>query len=203
MIAIIDYGVGNLRSVQRALERAGAEAIITSDPIRIKMADGVVLPGVGAFGEAMEQLERRGLVLPIMQVISAGKPFLGICLGMQLLFQESEELGHHSGLGVFKGRVKRFPEVPGYKVPHVGWNQLHIRQDNPLLADIPDGSFVYFVHSYYVEPIRPEIVVATTDYIIEYASVVARGNVYGVQFHPEKSQDVGAVILENFVMLAT
>jgi len=201
LIAIIDYGAGNLRSVQRALERAGAEAIITGDPVRIKLADGVVLPGVGAFGEAMEQLERRGLVLPIMQVISAGKPFLGICLGMQLLFQESEELGHYSGLGVFKGRVKRFPEAPGYKVPHVGWNQLHIRQDNPLLADIPDGSFVYFVHSYYVEPAHPEIVVATTDYILEYASVVARGNVYGVQFHPEKSQDVGAVILENFVML--
>jgi glutamine amidotransferase len=202
MIAIIDYGIGNLRSVQRGLERAGAETVVTGDPMTIRLADAVVLPGVGAFGEGMAQLEQRGLVLPIDQVISAGKPFLGICLGLQLLFQQSDEMGQTDGLGVFKGCVRRFPETQGLKVPHVGWNQLHIRQQNPLLAGVPDGSFAYFVHSYYVQPSRPDIIVATTDYGLDFASVVARGNVYGVQFHPEKSQSVGAAILRNFVLLS-
>ena len=201
MIAIIDYGVGNLRSVQRALERAGADVVITGDPMVIKSADGAVLPGVGAFGEGMTQLELRGLVLPIDQLIAAGKPFLGICLGMQLLFKTSEEMGHFDGLGVFKGTVRRFADAPGRKVPHVGWNQLHIRQPNPLLDGVADGSFAYFVHSYYVDPARPDFTVATTDYGADFASVVARGNVYGVQFHPEKSQGVGAAILKNFVLL--
>ncbi len=201
MIAIIDYGVGNLRSVQRALERAGAEAVITGDPMVIKAADGAVLPGVGAFGEGMAQLELRGLVLPIDQLIAAGKPFLGICLGMQLLFSTSEEMGHFDGLGVFKGTVRRFADAPGRKVPHVGWNQLHIRQPNPLMDGVTDGSFAYFVHSYYVDPARPDFTVATTDYGPDFTSVVARGNVYGVQFHPEKSQGVGAAILKNFVLL--
>jgi imidazole glycerol-phosphate synthase subunit HisH len=201
MIAIIDYGAGNLRSVQRALERAGADVIITGDPMVIKSADGAVLPGVGAFGEGMAQLELRGLVLPIDQFIAAGKPFLGICLGMQLLFTTSEEMGHYDGLGVFKGTVRRFADAPGRKVPHVGWNQLHIRQPNPLLDGVAGDSFAYFVHSYYVDPVRPELVVATTDYGLDFASVVARGNVFGVQFHPEKSQGVGAAILNNFVLL--
>lgn len=201
MIAIIDYGVGNLRSVQRALERAGAEAVITGDPMVIKAADGAVLPGVGAFGEGMAQLELRGLVLPIDQAIAAGKPFLGICLGMQLLFSTSEEMGHFDGLGVFKGTVRRFTDAPGRKVPHVGWNQLHICQPNPLLDGVADSSFAYFVHSYYVDPARPDFTVATTDYGPNFASVVARGSVFGVQFHPEKSQGVGAAILRNFVLL--
>ena len=201
MIAIIDYGVGNLRSVQRALERAGADVLITGDPMVIKSADGAVLPGVGAFGEGMAQLELRGLVLPIDQIIAAGKPFLGICLGMQLLFSTSEEMGHFDGLGVLKGTVRRLADAPGRKVPHVGWNQLHIRQPNPLLDGIADGSFAYFVHSYYVDPARPDFTVATTDYGADFVSVVARGNVFGVQFHPEKSQGVGAAILKNFVLL--
>jgi glutamine amidotransferase len=201
MIAIIDYGVGNLRSVQRALERAGADVVITGDPVVIKSAYGAVLPGVGAFGEGMAQLELRGLVLPVDQFIAAGKPFLGICLGMQLLFTASEEMGHFDGLGVFKGASRRFADAPGRKVPHVGWNQLHIRQPNTLLDGVADGSFAYFVHSYYVDPARPDFTVATTDYGPDFASVVARGNVFGVQFHPEKSQGVGAAILKNFVLL--
>lgn len=207
MIAIIDYGLGNLRSVQRALERAGAEAVITSDPMRIRRADGVVLPGVGAFGEGMAQLEERGLVLPIYQVISVGRPFLGICLGMQLLFQESEEMGPFDGLGVLRGRVRRFPDAgpagqaSRYKVPQVGWNELHIKQECPLLTGVPDGSFAYFVHSYYCEPADSGVIAATTDYGLDYASVVAKGSVFGVQFHPEKSQSVGASLLRDFVLL--
>jgi glutamine amidotransferase len=201
VIAIIDYGMGNLRSVQRALERAGADVIVTGDPMVIKSADGAVLHGVGAFGEGMTQLELHGLVLPIDQLIAAGKPFLGICLGMQLLFTTSEELGHLDGLGVFKGTVRRFADGPGRKVPHAGWNQLQIRQPNPLLDGVAGGSLAYFVYSYYVEPARPGFTVATTEYGAGFASVVARGNVYGVQFHPEKSQEVGATILKNFVLL--
>jgi imidazole glycerol-phosphate synthase subunit HisH len=201
MIAIIDYGVGNLRSVQRGLERAGADVVITGDPVVIESAEGAVLPGVGAFGEGMAQLELRGLVLPIYQFIAAGKPFLGICLGMQLLFTTSEEMGRFDGLGVFKGTVRRFADAPGRKVPHVGWNQLRIRQPSVLLDDVANDSFAYFVHSYYVDPAQPELTVATTDYGPDFASVVARGNVFGVQFHPEKSQGVGAAILKNFVLL--
>lgn len=202
MIAVIDYGVGNLRSVQRALERAGAEVRVTGDPLRVKMADAVILPGVGAFGEGMAQLEARGLVDVLYQVVAVGKPLLGICLGMQLLFEESEEMGRHDGLGVFKGRVRRFPETPGLQVPHVGWNQLHIRQEGDLLIGVPNDSFGYFVHSYYVEAADPHIVMATTDYGLEFAGVVGKGNVYGIQFHPEKSQEIGALILANFALLA-
>jgi glutamine amidotransferase len=149
----------------------------------------------------MAQLELRGLVLPIDQLIAVGRPFLGICLGMQLLFTTSEEMGHFDGLGVFKGTVRRFADAPGRKVPHVGWNQLHISQPNTLLEGVADGSFAYFVHSYYVDPARPDLTVATTGYGLDFASVVARGNVFGVQFHPEKSQGVGAAILKNFVLL--
>jgi imidazole glycerol-phosphate synthase subunit HisH len=203
VIAVVDYGVGNLASVLLGLERAGADAVITSDAITIQRAAGVVLPGVGAFAEGMDQLERRGLVLPLLQVIAVGRPFLGICLGMQLLFQTSTEMGHHDGLGVFPGRVVRFHDAPGRKVPHMGWNQLHLTRPSALLADVQEGDFAYFVHSYYVEPIRPEITVATTSYGLDFASVVERGSVCGVQFHPEKSQLVGATILKNFVMLTT
>jgi glutamine amidotransferase len=201
MIAIIDYGVGNLRSVQRAFEHVEAEAVVTAQRETIESASAVVLPGVGAFGKAMSNLDRAGLTDVIRQVIAQGRPFLGICLGLQLLFEESEEMGQHKGLGVFGGRVRRF-EVGGrrhgYKVPQIGWNQIHIQRASPLLEGVADGSYAYFVHSYYVAPADPEIVLATTDYEIDYASIVGRDNVFGIQFHPEKSQAVGLKILRNF-----
>jgi glutamine amidotransferase len=199
MIAIIDYGMGNLRSVQRAFEHVGAEVIVTAHRETIASASAVVLPGVGAFGKAMSNLERAGLTDVIRQVIAQGRPFLGICLGLQLLFEESEEMGQHRGLGVFGGQVKRF-EVD-LKVPQIGWNQIHIQRPGPLLEGVADGSYAYFVHSYYVAPTDPEIVLATTDYEIDYASIVGQDNVFGIQFHPEKSQAVGLRILRNFTAL--
>lgn len=206
MIAIIDYGVGNLRSVQKAFERIGAEAVVTSDAAAVSAAEGVVLPGVGAFGDAMRNLRRMGLAEATGDAIAEGRPFLGICLGMQLIFEESEEMGVHRGLGVFRGVVQRFPKPPGtapnpYKVPHIGWNEIHIRQPSPLLEGITDGSFTYFVHSYYVALEDPAIVLATTDYGLDFASIVGRDNVFGIQFHPEKSQDVGLRILKNFAAI--
>jgi glutamine amidotransferase len=199
MIAIIDYGVGNLRSVHRAFEYVGAEVTVTAQRETIESASAVVLPGVGAFGKAMSNLQRAGLADVIRQVIAQGRPFLGICLGLQLLFEESEEMGEHRGLGVFGGQVKRF-EVD-LKVPQIGWNQIHIQRANPLLEGVADGSYAYFVHSYYVVPTDPEIVLATTDYGIDYASIIGRSNVFGIQFHPEKSQAVGLRILRNFTAL--
>jgi glutamine amidotransferase len=199
MIAIIDYGMGNLRSVQRAFEHVGAQVVVTAHRETIESAAAVVLPGVGAFGQAMANLERAGLTDVIRQTITNGRPFLGICLGLQLLFEESEEMGQHRGLGVFGGQVKRF-EV-GLKVPQIGWNQIHIQRGNPLLEGVADGGYAYFVHSYYVAPTDPEIVLATTDYGIDYASIVGQDNVFGIQFHPEKSQAVGLRILRNFTAL--
>jgi glutamine amidotransferase len=199
VIAIVDYGMGNLRSVQRAFEHVGAEVIVTAHRETIASASAVVLPGVGAFGKAMSNLERAGLTDVIRQVIAQGRPFLGICLGLQLLFEESEEMGQHRGLGVFGGQVKRF-EVD-LKVPQIGWNQIHIQRPGPLLEGVADGSYAYFVHSYYVAPTDPEIVLATTDYEIDYASIVGQDNVFGIQFHPEKSQAVGLRILRNFTAL--
>jgi glutamine amidotransferase len=199
VIAIIDYGVGNLRSVQRAFEHVGAEAVVTAHREVIESASAVVLPGVGAFGKAMSNLERAGLTDVIRQVIAQGRPFLGICLGLQLIFEDSEEMGQHKGLGVFGGQVKRF-EI-GLKVPQIGWNQIHIQRASPLLEGVADGSYAYFVHSYYVAPADPEIVLATTDYEMDYASIVGQGNVFGIQFHPEKSQAVGLRILRNFTEL--
>jgi glutamine amidotransferase len=200
MIAIVDYGMSNLRNVQRAFECVGATAVVTAHREAIETASAVVLPGVGAFGKAMANLERAGLVDVIRQVIAQGCPFLGICLGMQLLFEESEEMGVHQGLGVFKGKVRRFGVH--LKVPHIGWNQIHIQRPNSLLEGVADGSYAYFVHSYYVAPADPHIVLATTDYGMDYASVIGQGNVFGIQFHPEKSQDVGRRILRNFASLA-
>lgn len=204
MIAIIDYGVGNLRSVQRAFEYVGAEVIVTAHRETIESASAVVLPGVGAFGKAMSNLEQAGLTDAIRQVIDRGRPFLGICLGLQLLFEESNEMGQYRGLSVFGGKVKRF-EVDGrrhgYKVPQIGWNQIHIQRASPLLEGVADGSYAYFVHSYHVAPADPEIVLATTDYEIDYASIVGQDNVFGIQFHPEKSQAVGLRILGNFTAL--
>ncbi len=200
MIAIVDYGMGNLRSVQKGFERVGHRATITDRPEDVTRAERVVLPGVGAFGDAMANLRGAGLVDPIVKSISEGHPFLGICLGLQLLFTESEEMGLHRGLDVLPGRVRRFPE--GERVPQIGWNQIHLQKEIPLLEGIPDGSFFYFVHSYYVDPEQPGDVVTTTDYGIDYTSIAGRRNAFGIQFHPEKSQDLGLLILKNFAGLA-
>lgn len=205
-IRIIDYGMGNLRSVQKAFEHVGAQAVVTNDPAVVEAAQGVVLPGVGAFGDAMRNLERLGLVETIHRVVEAGTPFLGICLGQQLLFESSSEMGHHTGLGILRGQVRRFDEGEAghnfsLKIPHIGWNQIHLCKPDPLLEGVADGSFAYFVHSYYVAPADPDVILATTDYGIDFASIVGRDHVWGIQFHPEKSQDVGLQILENFVRI--
>ena len=200
MIVIVDYGMGNLRSVQKAFERVGHAATVTGDPSSVSDAERIVLPGVGAFGDAMANLERRGLIDPILKSISAGRPFLGICLGLQLLFSESEEMGRHLGFDVLPGKVRRFPE--GERVPQIGWNQIHIRKQSPILEGIPSESFFYFVHSYYVDPEIEGDVVSTTDYTKDYASIAARDNAYGIQFHPEKSQDLGLRLLKNFAELS-
>ncbi|GIW43566.1 MAG: imidazole glycerol phosphate synthase subunit HisH [Candidatus Binatia bacterium] len=200
-IAIVDYGMGNLRSVQKALERVGAEALVSRDPDVIRAARGVVLPGVGAFGACMDNLQRFGLDRVVLDVLDRGVPFFGICLGMQLLFEESEEFGPVRGLGVLSGKVVRFPAHPQRPVPHMGWNQIRVRADVPHLAGVPDGSFVYFVHSYYVVPRHPEVIATTTEYGVEFASAVWRGNIFATQYHPEKSQQVGLALLRNFVAL--
>jgi glutamine amidotransferase len=205
MIAIVDYGVGNLRSVQKALERVGATAVVTSDPAVLDAAQGVVLPGVGAFGDGMAQLRARHLTGPVLQQVERGKPLLGICLGMQLLFEESEEMGIHQGLGLLPGRVVRFPEGE-LKVPHIGWNRLWMvgsGDEMALLADIAGGSHAYFVHSYYAVPEELGDTLATTDYGLTFAAVVGRGRIFGAQFHPEKSQDVGLRLLKNYAGLVS
>jgi imidazole glycerol-phosphate synthase subunit HisH len=198
MIALVDYGIGNLRSVEKALASVGADVRLTSDPRVILSARQVVLPGVGAFGDGMAGLCQRGLEPVIRDVASQGKPLLGICLGMQLLFESSDEMGQHSGLGLLPGYVRRFPEA-GWKVPQTGWNQLNLLQDTPLLAGLSSGDYAYFNHSYYCEPAEPGDMLASTEYVLTYASVIGRSNLYGVQFHPEKSQDLGLMILRNFV----
>ncbi|CCO09239.1 imidazole glycerol phosphate synthase subunit HisH [Desulforamulus hydrothermalis] len=197
MIAVIDYGMGNLRSVQKAFQRVGCQAEIVRDPAAVAAARAVVLPGVGAFRDAMANLQSAGMVEAIHRVVAAGRPFLGICLGLQLLFESSEEFGHHRGLGIFPGTVKRFPEGE-LKVPHMGWNQVSVTNASPLMEGIPDRSAFYFVHSYYVEPADPRLVIASADYGLTFAAVVGRQNVYGIQFHPEKSSTLGLRILENF-----
>ena len=196
MIVIVDCGVGNLRSVQKGFERVGHAAAITDRPEDVASADRVVLPGVGAFGDAMANLKAAGLVEPLMDSIASGRPYLGICVGLQLLFTESNEMGSHRGFGVLPGSVRRFPD--GVRVPQIGWNQIRIQRQTPLLAGIPDQSFFYFVHSYYADPEVESDCVATTDYALNYTSIAGRGAAYGVQFHPEKSQDLGLRILKNF-----
>ena len=203
MIAIIDYGMGNLRSVQKGFEKVGFEAAVTADPKTVLEADKIVLPGVGAFADCMRNLEQGGFIEPLLRVIREGRPFLGICLGLQLLFTESEEFGTHRGLGVIPGRVTRFPEgmtENGEKlaVPHMGWNQLSFRQRPEVFAGIEEGTNVYFVHSYYVQPEDSSVVATTTGYGIEFCSSICTGNIVATQFHPEKSQDVGLRILKNF-----
>lgn len=203
MIAIIDYGMGNLRSVQKAFERLGVEAVITSDKAVVDTAEKLVLPGVGAIADAIRELKNAGLVDSIVRAVEADRPFLGICLGFQALFESSEENGGTECLGLFKGRVKRFPESPEYVVPHMGWNDLTFKQQNvPIYKDLKPSDYVYFVHSYYVEAEDPRIVATTTNYDnVDFCSSIAVGNVFGTQFHPEKSQDVGLSILKNFAAL--
>ena len=198
MIAIIDYGLGNLRSVQCALRRIGAESAITADAGEISAADGVILPGVGAFWRAMENLRKGGLVEVVLESALNGKPLLGICLGMQLLFSESDEHGRHEGLGIIPGKVKRFTESQPLKIPHMGWNEIRHGTPLALFDGVKDGAFFYFAHSYYVVPDDPAAVIGSTDYGLTFASVVRAGNVFGAQFHPERSGLDGLTILENF-----
>ena len=201
MIAIIDYGMGNLRSVQKGFEKVGHEAKITSDPAEVAAAGKVVLPGVGAFEDAMAELHRRGLVEPVLAAIDSGKPFLGICLGLQLLFDTGYEHGRHAGLGVLSGEVVRFELPPEYSVPHMGWNQLAIRRRAPILEGIEEGAYFYFVHSYYVVPRDPAVIAVETDYHRPFCSMVWRENLFATQFHPEKSQSDGLRLLKNFAEL--
>lgn len=202
MIAIIDYGMGNLRSVQKAFERLGVDATITSDASAVLSASKVVLPGVGAIADAITELKRANLVDAIYKTIESDKPFLGICLGFQALFEESEENGGTKGLGIFKGKVLRFPESPEYVVPHMGWNDLSFKKDVPIYAGIKPTDYVYFVHSYYVACDDDSIVATTTNYDdVDFCSSIAKGNVFGTQFHPEKSQNVGLKMLRNFAEL--
>jgi imidazole glycerol-phosphate synthase subunit HisH len=198
MIAIADYGIGNLGSVTKAFRRAGAEVRLTGDPDVLRRADALVLPGDGAFAATMAEVERAGLVPVLRDAVAEGKPLLGICVGMQLLFEESEEHGRHAGLGLLPGRVRRIDgDLP---VPHMGWNRLRVCRPHPVLDGVPDGSHVYFVHSYCCD--APEdVVFATTDYGRDLAAIVARGSVLGMQFHPEKSQDVGLRLVAAFVRL--
>lgn len=201
MIGVIDYGASNLRSVMHALHHLGVDAHVADHPGGLRGADAIILPGVGAFGAGMAQIRARGFEDPVRRAAADGLPLLGICLGMQFLFEVSEEMGEYSGLGLLGGRVQRFPEdrMGGLKVPHMGWNQLHPARESALLAGLPEAAYAYFVHSYYCAPSDPADTLATTDYGLDFTSVVARGNVYGVQFHPEKSQAVGLRILRNFV----
>ncbi len=202
MIAIVDYGMGNLRSVQKGFEKVGHGAQIVHEPDELRKAGKIVLPGVGAFADAIAELRRLGLVEPVLEAIDAGKPFLGICLGLQLLFDTSYENGVHQGLGVLPGEVVRF-QLPGsFSVPHMGWNQLTIHRHPPLLDGIGDGTYVYFVHSYYVVPREAEAVATETDYGHPFCSMVWRRNVMACQFHPEKSQSDGLRMLRNFAELA-
>ena len=201
MIAIIDYQMGNLRSVQKGFERVGYEAVITADPRDIADAQKVVLPGVGAFEDAMRELKHRGLVDPIHHAIDSGKPFLGICLGLQLLFEVSYEGGRHAGLGILPGEVVQFDVPAEYKVPHMGWNELSIQKRAPIFQGLDDSAHCYFVHSYYVVPDEKTIIATETNYHTSFCSSIWRDNLYATQFHPEKSQTGGLRILKNFAEL--
>jgi imidazole glycerol-phosphate synthase subunit HisH len=197
---IIDYGMGNLRSVEKAVEAVGGSSIISRDPEAVRKAQRLILPGVGAFGDAMRNLRQNGLDRAICDSVRGGTPLLGLCLGLQLLFAQSEEFGLHEGLNLIPGRVLKFEELD-LRVPHVGWNQIEGTSPNPLLAGIPEGSYFYFVHSYYVEPESPEDAVRWTTYGRRFCSIAGRGKVWGAQFHPEKSQDAGKRLLRNFLSL--
>ena len=200
MIVIVDYGMGNLRSVQKGLEKVGVETLVTSDPKEVKTATGIVLPGVGAFRDATVNLKKRGLDEVVIEGIRQQKPFLGICLGLQLLFEYSEEggspeQGYPQGFGIIKGEVVHLPR--DVKVPHIGWNLIHKQKEAPLLQGVPDETFFYFVHSYYARP-KEDVVATTTDYGLNFASSIWKDNIFAIQFHPEKSSEAGLKILENF-----
>lgn len=201
MISIIDYGAGNVESVRKAFEYIGCECAVTSDAERILSSDGAVLPGVGSFGDCMQQLERTGLIPVVKEFAQSGKPFLGICLGLQLLFEESEESAGVSGLSFFPGRVVRFPADNGLKIPHIGWNSIKLNEGCPLFEGLSEDTYVYFVHSYYLKSARADIVAATTEYGCEFHSAVWSGNVFATQFHPEKSGSAGLRMLRNFASL--
>lgn len=197
-IAIIDYGMGNLRSVQKAFEKVGHKTLVTSDAGEVQQASKIVLPGVGAFGACMENLEKFGLIPTIHKVIEAKKPFLGICMGLQVLFDEGEEFGKHKGLGIIPGKVVRFTLPKKFKIPHMGWNRIHKRRRIPIMAEIDENAYFYFVHSYHVLPKDPGVIVTTTDYGKPFVSSIARDNLFACQFHPEKSQTAGLKILKAF-----
>ncbi len=203
MIALIDYGISNLRSVQKAFEHLGTEVTLVDTPDRLAQADRLILPGVGAFRAGMQGLQERGLIEPIKQAAREGKPLIGICLGMQLLFESSDEMGETKGLELLPGQVTRISGpstvARGLKIPHMGWNQLDVVSLHPLVCDLVSGSYAYFVHSYAVYPDQQDIILATTDYGGAFASIVGQGNLCGLQFHPEKSQAVGLQLLKNFL----
>lgn len=209
MIAIIDSGIANLRSVQKGFERVEADAKVVEDPRTLRDASGIVLPGVGAFADGISKLQDGGFVEPLLRAIEAGKPVLGICLGLHFLFSESEEFGHHAGLNIIKGRVVRFKnaavgairESPLLKIPHMGWNRIRIERQAPIFKGIPDGAFFYFVHSYYVQPEDKSVIAATTEYGLQFTSALWRDNLFACQFHPEKSQALGLQLLKNFASL--
>ena len=202
MLAVIDYGAGNLRSVLHALKHLHATDMrLVQQPDQLAGAEKIILPGVGAFGACMDQMHRQDLVEPLKDALAAGIPYLGICVGMQMLFEVGEEMGEHAGLGILEGRVVRFPKFADRKVPHMGWNHLNIRRESDLLDGLGEENYVYFVHSYYCAPQNQDAVVASVDYGVEFAAFVQRGNIYGVQFHPEKSQKTGLQILANFLRI--
>jgi glutamine amidotransferase len=200
MIALIDYGAGNVRSVEKALRTVGADVTVTQDPQTILAAEKVVLPGVGAFADCMRSLRRLKMIAPIQAIVERGTPFLGICVGLQVLFEEGEEMGLHEGLGLLPGRVVPFVLPREYKVPHTGWNQIEPVKTTPLFDELPEGAWAYFNHGYYGQA-REDDTIAVTDYGIDFSCAVQRDNVFGIQFHPEKSQQVGLHILRNFVEL--
>ena len=201
MIAMIDYDAGNIKSVEKALQKLGADVVITKDPQEILNADKVILPGVGAFGDAMNNLKKYSLDEVIHQVVEKGTPFLGICLGLQLLFERSDESPEAVGLGILKGEILRIPDAEGLKIPHMGWNSLHLQNDGRLFKGLKENDYVYFVHSYYLKAEDEQIVKATTNYSVNIHASVEKDNVFACQFHPEKSSDVGLKILKNFVEL--
>lgn len=201
MIGIIDYDAGNIRSVEKALSYLGEKTVVSRNPETLKNADKVILPGVGSFGQAMENLHRYELVPVIQDMIKEGKPFLGICLGLQLLFESSEESPGVEGLGILKGKILKIPSSPGLKIPHMGWNSLQLQNNGRMFRNIPQDTYVYFVHSYYLQAREPEIVKAVTEYSTEIHASVEKDNVFACQFHPEKSGKYGLEILKNFAEL--
>lgn len=201
MIAVVDYDAGNIKSVQKALAYLGSETVTTRDPAVLRQADKVIVPGVGAFGDAMQKLSGYGLVDVLRGIAASDTPILGICLGLQLFFDSSEEAEGVSGLSLLPGRIVRIPNREGYKIPHMGWNSISVNKSSRLFRGIEDGSYVYFVHSYYLQAARAEDVSATTSYVVEIHAAAERGNVFATQFHPEKSGEVGLRILRNFIEL--